>query len=389
MGLKIGNLETYGIIYKIENLVNGKVYIGQTTNDNGFNGRYHNDIVKYTHNKHLKRSFKKYGLDNFEINEMFDIAFSKEELDIKEKCWINIYDSCNLEKGYNNADGGSRGKIHKTGTMIYNIDTGYRGLENKQSIDYDKYDLFIISEYIDNNKLGFELDKIKCKIIYDRSDYWNYLDNNKNHECENELLKRADLVINSSKFLFEDSLKYNKNSLLIENGTNDYFVPHSNDEKSVVYIGRSRKIDFDKLINLCNNNKTWKFKIILNYFNSKEIELIKSIPNIEIFTRLSYQECIKMISKSKFGLILLDEKNDFNKGMLSLKYFDYLKEGLITISNNYNIIGKDNVIEYDEKLKLDNIDTEIYGYKFKDQYLWKNIDNVIIQKIEEVLIDER
>ena len=45
--------------------------------------------------------------------------------------------------------------------------------------------------------------------------------------------------------------------------------------------------------------------------------------------------------------------------------------------------------EYDEKLKLDNINTEIYGYKFKDQYLWKNIDNVIIQKIEEVLIDER
>ena len=71
-----------------------------------------------------------------------------------------------------------------------------------------------------------------------------------------------------------------------------------------------------------------------------------------------------------------------------LKYFDYLKEGLITISNNYNIIGKDNVIEYDEKLQLDNIDTEIYEYKFKDQYLWKNIDNVIIQKIEEVLIDE-
>ena len=29
----IGSLEVYGIIYKIENLVNGKIYIGQTSQD--------------------------------------------------------------------------------------------------------------------------------------------------------------------------------------------------------------------------------------------------------------------------------------------------------------------------------------------------------------------
>ena len=125
MGLKIGNLETYGIIYKIENLINGKVYIGQTTSMNGFNGRYEakgNDIEriynynlyvkksKNTYNTHIVSSIEKYGFENFYVNKVFDIAFSKEELDIKEKLWIKYYDSTNPKYGYNNREGGEGGK---------------------------------------------------------------------------------------------------------------------------------------------------------------------------------------------------------------------------------------------------------------------------------------
>ena len=51
--------------------------------------------------------------------------------------------------------------------------------------------MFVISEYIDNNKLGFELDKIKCKIIYDRSDYWNYFGNG-NIDCLNVPVEPVD-----------------------------------------------------------------------------------------------------------------------------------------------------------------------------------------------------
>jgi group I intron endonuclease len=105
--LKIGNLEVYGVIYKITNKVNGKVYIGQTTI--GFDKRYSNNLNN-THNRHLKYAIKKYGLNSFVTNKCMDVAFSKIELDIKEQSYINIYDSTNKMYGYNSESGGSNGK---------------------------------------------------------------------------------------------------------------------------------------------------------------------------------------------------------------------------------------------------------------------------------------
>jgi hypothetical protein len=117
--MKIGNLEVYGIIYKVENLVNGKTYIGQTGEEKGFNGRYnrkgqgierlykrHKTLKDYGHeyNNHLLNSIEKYGFNSFKVIEMFDVAFTQEELNIKEICWISIYDS--FKNGYNRTLGG-------------------------------------------------------------------------------------------------------------------------------------------------------------------------------------------------------------------------------------------------------------------------------------------
>lgn len=113
------NLEVYGIIYKIVNIKNGKYYIGQTKNKNGFNGRYGYSgegierVYKYCikrkkcgryYNDHLLNAIKKYGLESFEVKECIDIAFSQEELDIKEMTYIQLYDS--FENGYNETKGG-------------------------------------------------------------------------------------------------------------------------------------------------------------------------------------------------------------------------------------------------------------------------------------------
>lgn len=98
-------------IYKITNLINQKVYIGQSV-----------DIEKRwkTHKTHsldyygedfncvFYKAIRKYGLENFSFEVIEEC--SKEELDEKEKYWIKFYNSflgfenCN---GYNMTLGGN------------------------------------------------------------------------------------------------------------------------------------------------------------------------------------------------------------------------------------------------------------------------------------------
>jgi len=97
----------YGIIYRITNKINNKVYIGQTVYD--FDKRYCNNLVRCTHNNHLKSSIIKYGIDNFKIDKEIDKAFSKEELNDKEIYWIKFY-NCMKPNGYNLCEGGGNTK---------------------------------------------------------------------------------------------------------------------------------------------------------------------------------------------------------------------------------------------------------------------------------------
>lgn len=117
--MKIGNIEVYGVIYKIINKINGKCYIGQTIR--GFDKRYiyqgediekiykyHLTMKKYNnyYNEHLFRSIEKYGFDSFEVIKIFDVAFSQIELDIKEKFYIKLFKSNERNFGYNISEGG-------------------------------------------------------------------------------------------------------------------------------------------------------------------------------------------------------------------------------------------------------------------------------------------
>jgi group I intron endonuclease len=97
-----------GIIYKITNTLNNKVYIGQTVR--GFLERYNEYKSDFknkskSNNIYLYNSFLKYGFDNFKF-EIIDHAESIEELNEKEIHYIKKYNTTDRNFGYNLHDGG-------------------------------------------------------------------------------------------------------------------------------------------------------------------------------------------------------------------------------------------------------------------------------------------
>lgn len=89
------------IIYKITNLINNKVYIGQTVQP------LYKRWWRHCHNGKssvIGSAIEKYGKDNFSI-EVIDTATTLEELNDKEIFWINHYNSIS-PNGYNIAGGG-------------------------------------------------------------------------------------------------------------------------------------------------------------------------------------------------------------------------------------------------------------------------------------------
>lgn len=87
------------IIYKIENKINGKIYIGQTTV--GLQERIKGH--KYS-NYYVGRAIKEYGIENFAI-DVVEECKTLDELNEREMFWIAYY-NCKVPNGYNLTDGG-------------------------------------------------------------------------------------------------------------------------------------------------------------------------------------------------------------------------------------------------------------------------------------------
>lgn len=91
------------IIYKTTNKINQKIYIGKDT---------HNDPNYLGSGVSLTMAIEKYGRDSF-IKEVIETCTSLEQLNEREKFWIEKFDSTNKKIGYNLTIGGEGGDTRK------------------------------------------------------------------------------------------------------------------------------------------------------------------------------------------------------------------------------------------------------------------------------------
>lgn len=106
-------------IYKIMNIVDNKIYIGQSWNIRKRFTEHKRLLNKEQHpNRYLQFAWNKYGSESFEFSVVCDLSFvdtldnqkAQKLLDDAEIAWLDYFGGENSNNIYNFKSGGSRGK---------------------------------------------------------------------------------------------------------------------------------------------------------------------------------------------------------------------------------------------------------------------------------------
>jgi len=107
-------------IYKIENLVNGKMYVGSAVDIKNRWSRHKSDLRKNKHHsRYLQRSWNKYSEEQFEFTIIEEVKDVSELLE-REQYWLDYYKSYDYKIGYNSypTAGSPLGAKHSRETIL-------------------------------------------------------------------------------------------------------------------------------------------------------------------------------------------------------------------------------------------------------------------------------
>lgn len=156
-------------IYKIENKVNSKVYVGQSVNVESRLMQHRSQLRSNKHrNDYLQHAWNKYGEDNFDFELLCECE--KEELNDKEIYYIAHYNSTNHDLGYNIREGGDCGamaeetieKLRGSGSSL-----------SKEDVRHIKMSMYLL---MDRNEIA-EMYHVSPKVLtaISQGKNWSYI----------------------------------------------------------------------------------------------------------------------------------------------------------------------------------------------------------------------
>jgi len=330
------------IIYKTTNLVNGKIYIGQSINDDP---KYLGSGV------FLKNAIEKHGKENF-IKEIIDNTDSVDELNEKEVYWIEKYNSTNKNIGYNLCSGGKGFKIYygKSDEQISEIH------ENLSKIHKEKW----------NNMLINMNDKDLRKLSESRSEIskksWDISEEEYKEKC-----KRISEGLKNSDFNFKDQLKSYWDNLDKEeidkinqkrNSSNSEFWKNMSEEDykkrcdnisiGKVYINQSEvSSEFWKNMSIEKRKQHSKKVSIgrkIHYDNINKLRNKEDLSEDEKFLLINEENRIKVVSQKLKATF--EVKNNITEELIVVVSVDELCKliGVSKFMYKYNISKKNYII---------------------------------------------
>lgn len=307
-----------GYIYKITNIINNKVYIGQTTKTVEARWKQHkrNSVSKkYA----LYYAMRKYGIDNFKIETLEQC--NNKDLDEKEIEWIAFYNS--YREGYNMTLGGG-------GTSNYDYEAIYKMWQEGK-------DIFEIHE-----KIGCRREKIyEILLSYniEKEDIDKY---RRKREKKNILqYSRNGILVNEYYTLEDASQKVNScienigRACRRGNTAEGYFWKYANNEKEIAdiiqeYYERKSKINTKSVCQID--------------FKGKIVKIWPSLTAASEYFRCSLQNIKRSISHPTENACGFLWEFEENKGNISQRVQTYLnRPGVKAISlevKQYSMTGE-------------------------------------------------